>query len=195
MSFFFYTYSNIFYIVSKLNDSESRLNLGVWWGQTWMWLQTRQDGSWGKELQLKSLCWHALKSHTLMILSRTCGKWNFVKMFDSCSCWHSWHSWYSWHSCWYFLEPVQSEMFDSFSCQMKKLETKMATMNEDKDKRIGELQARLYFLKAQFVIKVFNSWAINYYYYFRPTTTTSLTSWRSLRTATTTSWMCQGHYY
>ena len=42
---------------------------------------------------------------------------------------------------WYFLEPVQSEMFDSFSCQMKKLETKMATMNEDKDKRIVELQA------------------------------------------------------
>ena len=36
---------------------------------------------------------------------------------------------------WQFLS------LNSFSCQMKKLETKMATTNEDKDKRIVELQA------------------------------------------------------
>ena len=50
------------------------------------------------------------------------------------------------YSCWYLWKPInwnwQFVVFTiGFSSQVKKLETKMATMNEDKDKRIVELQA------------------------------------------------------
>ena len=41
-------------MVCKLNDCEATFNLGVWWGQTWMWLQAGQDELGGKELQPKS---------------------------------------------------------------------------------------------------------------------------------------------
>ena len=78
--------------VCKLNDCEATFNLGVWWGQTWMWLQAGQDELGGKELQPKS-CQSLLARIQLLILVET-----YKLKIDSLLCSRSdsllrWRSW------------------------------------------------------------------------------------------------------
>ena len=118
------------------------LDLGVWRGETWVRLQACQDGHRG--LLTRGLSW--IWPQSMLIIGNT-------KLTHICSGDHQLNNCIS-----------SYVLFCSFSqvlLQMKRLETKMATMTEEKDKRISELQA----CKDQDIR--YSSWNIIFGYYFK----------------------------